>query len=120
MGNDTTVMTITNYQSTITNYQLLTSFAVSNFSSIIGNMGDPNTTIMWINRKWIFMLKDGTATLDWGEGMAQKLLSGEFTCYTPDEYSHVLRDEEMLPLIEAGRITSFNAQQVAIRAWPPR
>jgi hypothetical protein len=66
------------------------------------------------------MLKDGTAALDWGEDMAQILLSGDFTCYTPDEYSHVLRDEDMLPLIEAGRIISFNADQAAIRAWPPR
>jgi hypothetical protein len=96
------------------------SFAVSDFSSIIDNMGDANTTLMWINRKWFFMLNNGTAALDWGEDMAQELLSGEFICYTADDYGHILNDDELTPLVEAGRIASFTPQQAAIYAWPPR
>ncbi len=95
-------------------------FAVSNFSSIIDPMGDPSTTLMWINRKWFFMLNDGTVALDWGEGMAQELLSGEFICYGPDEYGHVLTNDELKILVKTGRVASFTPNQAAIYAWPPR
>lgn len=91
-----------------------------NFSSIIGRMGNTTRTIMWINRQWIFKLKDGTIALDWGEGMAQELLSGEFICYAPDEYGHVLLEEEFSSLLDAGRVSTFNREQAAIIAWPPR
>lgn len=83
-------------------------------------MGDPNTTLMWINRKWFFMLKDGTAALDWGEDMAQELSSGEFICYSAEDYSHPLSDEELDSLIKTGRIDSFTPEQAALYAWPPR
>jgi len=75
-------------------------------------------THMWINRKWIFLLKDGNAALDWGEGKAQILLSGEFTRYSADDYSHLLQDDELIPLVEAGRIADFNTHQAAIVPWP--
>jgi hypothetical protein len=83
-------------------------------------MGDPNTPLMWINRKWFFMLNNGTAALDWGEGMAQDLLSGEFIRYMPDEYSHLLGDDELASLVKTGRMASFTPQQAAVYAWPPR
>lgn len=83
-------------------------------------MGNACATLMWINRKWMFTLKDGTAALDWGEGVAQALLSGEFVSYTADDYSHLLRDDEMSLLVSAGRVAGFNDQQAAICPWPSR
>ncbi|GAB4580022.1 MAG: hypothetical protein Fur0022_27610 [Anaerolineales bacterium] len=75
---------------------------------------------MWINRTWIFALADGRPALDWGEGLAQHLLSGEFICYLPEEYGHLLDDDELTALVAVGRVAEFNATQVAISAWPPR
>lgn len=75
------------------------------------------TTKMAINRKWIFVLKNGTAVLDWGDGMAQELSSGKFLLYGPDDFSHQIMDEELESLKQAGRIASFDAQTVSIFAW---
>ena len=81
-------------------------------------MGAASTTVMWINRNWFIMLKNGTAVLDWGEGMAQELSTGAFICYTADEYGRPLRDDELFALVQAGSVASFNPQQAALYAWP--
>ncbi|NUM47258.1 MAG: hypothetical protein HUU38_21365 [Anaerolineales bacterium] len=83
-------------------------------------MGTSPSIIMWINRQWVISLTNGTAALDWGEGMAQDLLSGEFLCYSAEEYGHTLRDEDLTALHASGRVASFTALQVGLYAWPPR
>ncbi len=64
------------------------------------------------------MLTNGTSALDWGDGMAQELLSGAFICYSADEYGHVLTHDELTSLVQAGRVASFTPNQAAIYAWP--
>lgn len=83
-------------------------------------MGDATPTLMWINRKWVFALTNGILALDWGEGMAQDLITGAFICYTPEEYGHLLDEDELTTLISDGRVSQFNADQAAIYAWPSR
>jgi hypothetical protein len=73
---------------------------------------------MWINRKWLFALTHGTPALDWGEGMAQELISGAFFCYAADEYGRLLSDAELSALMPSGRVAEFNAEQAAIYPWP--
>jgi len=93
------------------------SLANSVFFSMITPRDVRMTTKMAINRKWIFVLKNGTAVLDWGDGMAQELSSGKFLLYGPDDFSHQIMDEELESLKQAGRIASFDAQTVSIFAW---
>lgn len=87
---------------------------------MIAFMGEPSKTLMWINRKWFIMLTNGIPALDWGDGMAQELQTGEFVCYTTEEYGHILSNEELTTLVNLGQIASFTPNQAAIYAWPPR
>lgn len=73
-------------------------------------------TLMWINRIWIFTLADGTPAIDWGEGMAQELVSGKFV-YVPGTRGHALLDDELDALRAAGHIAQFTETQVALYAW---
>lgn len=81
-------------------------------------MGALPSTPMWINRKWLFAPTHGTPALDWGEGMAQELISGVFFRCPPEEHDHLLSDAELTALIATGRVAEFNANQAAIFAWP--
>ncbi len=71
---------------------------------------------MPINRKWFFVLRSGIYAMDWGEGLAQNLLSGEFIRYQISEQSHAISDAELEKLQEAGRISHFDMKRVYILA----
>jgi hypothetical protein len=71
-----------------------------------------------INRQWIYILKNGSPVVEWGEGLAQDMLSGEFLHPAEGDYSHAIRDDELEMLKRAGRVESYDAQQVYIYSLP--
>lgn len=81
-------------------------------------MGASTPTLMWINRKWLFALTNGTPSLDWGEELAQELVSGVFFHCPLEEHGHLLSDAELTALIANGRLAEFNAEQAALYPWP--
>lgn len=73
---------------------------------------------MPINRQWIVVLPDGTVAVDWGEGVAQDLLSGDFVPFDPSNLYHTVQNDELETLKRAGRVSSFDEWVVFVYALP--
>ena len=71
---------------------------------------------MTIHRKWFFVHKNGKLLLDWGQGKAQEVLSGQFISYVPKDYVHAVKDEMLVGLMETGKVIRFDQEQVVIRS----
>jgi hypothetical protein len=71
-----------------------------------------------VDRQWISVLMDGRLVLDWGEGLVQDILSGDFVFVEKSEYSHPIRDDELDILVRAGRVERFDTRQVSIYSLP--
>jgi hypothetical protein len=70
------------------------------------------------HRQQIFMLKNGCAVLDWEQGLAQDILTGEFVPYTDADFSHGIQDYELDSLIRAARVERYDSQTVWIYNLP--
>ncbi len=73
---------------------------------------------MPINRQWIYILRNGTPVFDWGDGLAQDLMSGDFLDYEKNDISHPIQDNELEMLKRAGRVERFDAGQVYVFSMP--
>lgn len=73
-----------------------------------------------IDRQWIFVLRDGRPVLDWGDGLVQDLLNGEFVNFSKETISHPIQDDDLEMLKRAGRIERFNDRQVYVYSLPER
>ena len=71
-----------------------------------------------INRQWVCMLVSGTPIIDWGDGRAQDMYTGEFSEFSDSEYSHGITDRELDMLIRAGRVADYDSQVVYVNALP--
>ena len=71
-------------------------------------------------RQFIYVMKDGSAVIDWGDELVQDLISGEFIKPNKSDYSHPIQDEELEMLRRAGRVERFDARQVLIYSLPER
>ena len=71
-----------------------------------------------INRQWVYMLKNGTPVFDWGDGLAQDLLSGEFIHFDRGDFSHAIQDDELEMLKRAARIERYDADRVYVYSMP--
>lgn len=74
------------------------------------------TVLMPINRNWFFR-KESSFYLDWGEGLAQELLTGAFVLLANDDHRVTLVDADLSFLASQGRVASFDADRVVVRAW---
>lgn len=70
-----------------------------------------------INRQWVCTLHDGTPIIDWGNGRAQDMFTGEFLDYDGN-FSHGITDNELYLLVRAGRVVEFDNTTVYINALP--
>jgi hypothetical protein len=70
-----------------------------------------------INRQWIVVLRNGSIIIDWGDGRAQDIHTGEFLRFD-GEYSHGITDQELEVLINAGRVFEYDRKDVYIAALP--
>jgi len=73
-----------------------------------------------IDRQFIYVLRDGRPVLDWGDGLVQDLLNGDFITYTKDAFSHPIQDADLELLKRAGRIERFDERQVYVYTLPER
>ena len=72
--------------------------------------------LMPLNRKWFFR-KESLFYLDWGDGLAQELLMGVFVQLAEDDYRVTIVDSDLSFLASQGRVASFDADRVVVRAW---
>ena len=73
-----------------------------------------------INRPWIIVLNDGKIVIDWGDGVYQDILSGDFVSIREEEVSHHVLNQELDWLIKIGRVASYDAFIVNIHSLPER
>lgn len=73
-----------------------------------------------INRQWILALKDGSFVIDWGDGLFQDILTGDFVHGKDFESATHITDDELDLLRRAGRVESFDTRQVFVRSLPER
>jgi hypothetical protein len=73
---------------------------------------------MAINRQWVFVLKDGTIIMDWGDGRAVDLARGEFIEFKEATYSHPVQDNELEVLRRMGRVASFDSLVIFVTSMP--
>jgi hypothetical protein len=73
-----------------------------------------------IDRQWIYILRDGRTVLDWGDGLVQDLLNGEFVNFSKESISHPIQDDDLEMLKRAGRVERFNDRQVYVYSLPER
>ena len=71
-----------------------------------------------INRQWLYTLSDGTLVMDWGEGQAQDVYTGEFIPFEIGVDSYGVTDQELDMLVRAGQVVSYDTQTVYFTSLP--
>ncbi len=71
-----------------------------------------------VERGWVLMLKDGTVAVDWGNGLAQDIVSGDFFPLDERRVSHVVQEHELEILVRMGRIKGYDRQYVYLFPLP--
>ncbi len=71
-----------------------------------------------INRRWVLVLHNGAVIVDWGNGVFQDILTGEFF----DDISligcHAIQDEELDWMKRTGNIVNFDEINVIVSSLP--
>ncbi|MEK6255763.1 MAG: hypothetical protein N2C13_00420 [Chloroflexota bacterium] len=78
-------------------------------------MADSGTPII---RQWIYMMNDGSPVIDWGDGKVQDMYTGDFMPFEERDYSHGITDRELDVLKNAGRVASYDANNVFVNSLP--
>lgn len=71
-----------------------------------------------VNRNFVVILRNGIPAIDWGDGLFQDILSGDFLHCVEMDVDHTIQDEELDQLVWASRIRSYNSQVVYLYPLP--
>ncbi|MBI3359896.1 MAG: hypothetical protein HY023_02170 [Chloroflexi bacterium] len=71
-----------------------------------------------IEKQSVYAMKDGSFVVDWGDGQAQDLMTGEFLRASEADFSHVVYDRELDILIRRGRVIEYDSHQVFLAPLP--
>lgn len=73
-----------------------------------------------VGRPWIVVLRNGTVAIDWGDGVFQDAISGDFLQVAESQVSHRALDGDLDWLVGIGRVSSYDEQQVYFLNLPER
>jgi hypothetical protein len=65
-----------------------------------------------INRQLVFVLRNGTVIVDWGNGWGADLDRGEFIQFKEQDASHSVQDDELESLKRMGLVVDYDQSQV--------
>ena len=71
-----------------------------------------------INRNWVVILQNGTTVIDWGDGLFQDILSGDFLHGKEAEISHTILDNELEQMKRLNQIFQYDSKFVYIHPLP--
>ena len=71
-----------------------------------------------VNRHWMVVLQNGIPAIDWGDGIYQDILSGDFIHGTEADVSHTILDDELELLKHTNHIYQYDATNVYIYPLP--
>ena len=73
---------------------------------------------MVVNRQWILELPDGRTVVDWGDGRAQDLDTGDFVDFPKDMTVYSVSEDGLAYLVKTGRIIKYDAVNVYLPSLP--
>ena len=71
-----------------------------------------------VNRNFVVMLKNGIPAIDWGDGLFQDILTGDFLNCQEKDVDHTIQDIELDSLIFSRRIYSYDASTIYLFPLP--
>jgi hypothetical protein len=73
-----------------------------------------------LNRQWIIVLNDGMVVIDWGDGVYQDIVNGDFLSIREEDVSHHIINQELDWLKKIGRVASYYNLFVHVHSLPER
>ena len=73
-----------------------------------------------IGRSWVVRMKDGVLAVDWGDGLFQDAISGEFLRATDSQVSHRALNSDLDWLCQIGAVESYDEHQAFFYNLPQR
>ena len=73
-----------------------------------------------IGRPWIVILGDGSIAIDWGDGLYQEAISGDFFSLAEGQVIHRAQDYDLDWLMRVGSIGNFDTQNAYFLDLPER
>lgn len=71
-----------------------------------------------ISRHWVLILNNGLVVIDWGDGVFQDLMTGDFLQDVTLIGSHRIQDSELDWLKRSANIAGFDEQSVYVQGLP--
>jgi len=71
-----------------------------------------------INRRLVFILKNGATMVDWGNGWGADMERGEFVQFREQDLSHAVQDDELESLKRMGLVIEYDQSQVYFTYMP--
>jgi len=71
-----------------------------------------------INRHWVVVLRNASTVIDWGDGLFQDILTGDFSHGTEAEISHTILDNELEQMKRMNQIFHYDANFVYVHPLP--
>jgi hypothetical protein len=71
-----------------------------------------------VSRTCLVMMRDGIPAIDWGGGLFQDILSGEFLRLGEQNVSHAMLDDELDVLLRAGLVFRYDAASADLLPLP--
>ena len=78
------------------------------------------TAAVPINRHWVIVLNNGDVVIDWGDGVFQDVISGEFLTTVNQTGSHAIQNDECVWLESSGVIQGYDTAEVYVTHLPLR
>jgi hypothetical protein len=73
-----------------------------------------------VNRQWIVITRDGTFVIDWGDGLFQDLIGGDFIKVSEADISHHPSESELDWLMHIDRVSFYDSKMVYIPERPQK
>ena len=73
---------------------------------------------MIVNRQWVLVTPDGRTVVDWGDGRAQDLDTGEFITFPTDVTCYSVSEDGLAYLLKTGRIEKYDNVNVHLASLP--
>ncbi len=73
-----------------------------------------------VPRDLVFVLKSGETVIDWGDGMVQDIMTGEFMPLEETDYGSPIGDSDLEMLKKNGQVESYDGNVVYVQSLPQR
>ena len=69
-------------------------------------------------KEFMYILKDGTMVVDWGEGQVQDVMTGDFMPFRESDIGHKMTDRDLDLLKKRGRVSGYDLRTAYLMPLP--